>query len=332
MNKNARVHPLAAAICTLLVLSILPDCGIAQPYRWVDSTEQHTAELLHGRTPLVRYMYAPVDDSSNERRAETYKPYLHVFSPDGSQILTKGPGGLYPHHRGIFFGYNKITYGDDKHCDTWHCLGKAFQQHAKFDAIDADDEGGWFTSVVTWHGEEGEQFATEHRTQDVGLVDGMLQIDFESKLTPADEVDSIQLDGDPQHSGVQFRASQKVPDETSKQTYYVRTDGVGEPGEARNWNHRDAGDPMNVETTNRPWLALSFVLDGERYTVLRLEHPDNPKPAHSSERDYGRFGSFFVTDVTADDPLDVKYRFVVKQGEMSVDECQALYNAYANAS
>lgn len=331
MNIHLRSHLLTAGLCALLLFSVHSSQVIAKPYRWVDSTEHNTAELRHGDAPLVRYMYTPVDDSSNQRRAETYKPYLHVFSPDGSQLLTKGPGGLFPHHRGIFFGFNKITYGDNKHCDTWHCRGKAFQQHAKFDSIDADEEGGRFTSVVEWHGQDGELFATEHRTQDIRLADGMLQIDFESELTPADDVETIHLDGDPQHAGVQFRATQKVPDETAKQTYYVRTDGVGKQGETRNWNQNDVNDPMNGESTNRPWLALSFVLDGERYTVLRLEHPDNPKPSHYSERDYGRFGSFFVTDVTADDPLDLKYRFLVKQGEMSVDECQALYDAYANA-
>jgi hypothetical protein len=110
----------------------------------------------------------------------------------------------------------------------------------------------------------------------------------------------------------------------------LRTDGPGKPGETRNWNHNDRNDPLNAETTNRPWLAMSFVLDGKRYSVLYLDHPDNPKPSHYSERDYGRFGSFFVTDITEDDPLNVRYRYFVKQGEMTVGECQALSNAFAS--
>ena len=127
---------------------------------------------------------------------------------------------------------------------------------------------------------------------------------------------------------MQFRASQEVPDQTKDQTYYIRTDGKGQPGETRNWDHKNPDAPQNEECTNRPWLAMSFVLDGERYTVLYIDHPDNPKPSHYSERDYGRFGSFFVTDVTADEPLDVKYRYFIKQGEMTVDECQALCNEF----
>ena len=33
---------------------------------------------------------------------------------------------------------------------------------------------------------------------------------------------------------------------------------------------------------------MSFVLDGKRYSVVYLDHPDNPKEARQSERTYGR--------------------------------------------
>jgi hypothetical protein len=149
------------------------------------------------------------------------------------------------------------------------------------------------------------------------------QIDFSSHLETADGK-PIHLDGDPQHAGFQFRATQKVPDETAAQTYYVRTDGKGEPGDYRNWNHDDPTAKENAENENRPWNAMSFVVDGQRYTVLYLDHPSNPKPSRYSERDYGRFGSYFVADVTKDEPLDVKYRIGVQPGEMTVEECAAL--------
>ncbi len=328
MKYHLTTRPFAASASALLLLAIAASPCLAEPYRWVEDDAAHSVQLQHGEKPLVRYMHAPLDDSSDQRRGETYKPYLHVYSPDGLQLLTKGPGGLFPHHRGIFFGFNKITYSDGKKCDTWHCHGKAYQQHERFAALEADDEGGQMVSIVEWHGADGEVFATEEREQAVQLTGGMLQIDFASTLTPAAGVGTIQLDGDPQHAGVQFRSSQKVADETAKQTYYLRTDGLGKPGETRNWNHNNKNDAMNGETTNRPWLAISIVIDGERYTVLYLDHPDNPKPSHYSERDYGRFGSFFVADVTTDEPLNVHYRYVVKQGEMSVEECQSLYDAY----
>jgi hypothetical protein len=330
MNTLAQIRLLAASAVSLLLLLLTSAHSSAQQYHWVNSAGEHHITLKQGDNPLVRYMYAPLDESSADRRAETYKPYLHVYSPDGSQIITKGPGGLYPHHRGIYFGFNKITYGDGKKCDTWHCTNGAYEQHDEFTEIEGDETSGTLVSVVRWHGAGGELFAMENREQSVSRTDGMTQIDFESTLEPAGGIEKIQLDGDPQHAGVQFRASQEVADETAKQTYYVRSDGRGKPGETRNWNHNRKNDPINEETTNRPWLAMSFVLDDNRFTVLYLDHPDNPKPARYSERDYGRFGSYFVANVSANEPLQVKYRYLVKDGEMTVEECQALYDRWVD--
>ena len=90
----------------------------------------------------------------------------------------------------------------------------------------------------------------------------------------------------------------RCPTKPPSKTYYIRQDGKGKAGETRNYDHRKQDAPQNEECTNRPWLAISFVLDSERFTVVYLDHPDNPKPAYYSERDYGRFGSYFVADVT----------------------------------
>lgn len=325
------INNFASRLRVLLAAALVPFTASADEaasrYEWHVEDGQY-AELSSGERPLVRYMLTPLDESSDTRRAETYKPYLHVYSPDGSQLLTKGPGGLFPHHRGIFFGFNKITYGDGKKCDTWHCTGGAYQQHQEFDGLKAGDDGGLLTSLIYWHGTGGEHFATETRTYEVTDTAEGTRIDFRSKLTPVDGLGPIKLDGDPQHAGVQFRASQHVPDETAKQTYYVREDGKGKLGETRNWEHRNLDAEGNDDCTNREWLALSFVLDGERFTVLYIDHPDNPKPARYSERDYGRFGSYFVAEVTAEKPLEVHYRYFIKRGEMTVEECQSRRGAF----
>jgi hypothetical protein len=107
----------------------------------------------------------------------------------------------------------------------------------------------------------------------------------------------------------------------------VRTDGKGKPGETRNWNHTNRKDPANEECTNRPWNAMSFVVDGNRYTTLYLDSPKNPKPARYSERDYGRFGSYFVAEVTKEKPVTVNYKFWIQPGEMTVEECEAMHDA-----
>ena len=75
---------------------------------------------------------------------------------------------------------------------------------------------------------------------------------------------------------------------------------------------------------------MSFVIDGKRYTVLRINHPDNPKETRGSERDYGRFGDYFEYDLTPDKPLKLKYRVWVQEGEMTVEQCEALASAFVN--
>ncbi|SVE27557.1 uncharacterized protein METZ01_LOCUS480411, partial [marine metagenome] len=40
--------------------------------------------------------------------------------------------------------------------------------------------------------------------------------------------------------------------------------------------------------------------------------------------DYGRFGSYFKTEITPDKPLSIRYRLVIKQGERTPQECAAL--------
>jgi len=299
-------------------------------FHWGDRSGEYR-QLFDGDKPVLRYMYHAYDDSSPETREITYKPYHHVFSPDGSTLLTKGPGGLFPHHRGLFYGFNKVTYGDGKKCDTWHCPDHACQTHEEFLEEEAGPDGAKHKVVINWHGKEGEVFAREEREMKVTRRDGGTLIDFRSHLEPVG-VEKIHLDGDPQHAGFHFRAAQEVAADTNKETYYLRTDGKGKPGETRNWNHQNKKDPVNAECENRPWNAMSFVVGGKRYTALYLDHPSNPKPARYSERDYGRFGSYFVADVTKEKPLDVQYRIWVQEGEMSQDECEKLSAEFVRRS
>ena len=63
---------------------------------------------------ILRYMYEDLDRSSSYHIGETYKIYRHVYGPAGSLYVTQGTGGLVPHHRGLYFGFNRISYRDQK--------------------------------------------------------------------------------------------------------------------------------------------------------------------------------------------------------------------------
>jgi hypothetical protein len=285
---------------------------------WRDSDGKHLELSLDGR-PVLRYMYEPLDTSSKARRDETYKPYHHLFDSIGKRLVTKGPGGLFPHHRGLYYGFNKITYGDNQQADTWHCNRGEWQSHEKFISQEAGPLLGRHRVAIDWHGRDGKVFLKEERELTAyNLPKGTL-VEFASKLTSTGG--KVHLDGDPQHAGFQFRASQEVPDKTKNQTYYLRPDGKDKPGSFRNW-------PGHKSHENLPWNALSFVLGETRYTAVYLDHSKNPKPARYSERDYGRFGSYFAADVTPDKPLVVNYRLWLQEGEMTVEEATALSRAF----
>lgn len=290
-----------------------------QGAEWKDTPGEHTDLLIDGR-PVLRYMYAKLDETSKDKRSATFKPYHHVFDPAGQRLITKGPGGLFPHHRGLYFGFNKISYGEKQTADTWHCNNGEYQSHESVLASEAGPVLGRHTLQIDWHGKDGKAFAQETREMTAYNTSGGSLIEFASRLDSL--VGPVKLDGDPQHAGFHFRATQDVPDKTKAQTYYLRPDGQGTPGKFRNW----PGDKAHV---NLPWNALSMVLDDERYTVAMLDHPENPKESRFSERDYGRFGSYFEAELDAKQSLEVNYRVWVQKGEMTVPEVARLDDAFA---
>jgi hypothetical protein len=174
--------------------------------------------------------------------------------------------------------------------------------------------------LIGWHGDKKELFANEERELTAYAVPGGTLIDFTSKVTPVKG--TVKFDGDPQHAGFHFRADNEV-DKNKAQTIYIRPDGVGEPGKERNW-------PGDKNMVNLPWNGLSFVLSEKRYTTAYLDHPSNPKEARYSERTYGRFGSYFVTEATPEKPLLVRYRVWLQDGQMKPEQIAALSAAFVD--
>jgi hypothetical protein len=291
--------------------------GTDSEFLWKE-TPGESAELLLRGAPVLRYECAPLDDSTKERRVATFKVYHHLYADDHA-LATKGLGGLYPHHRGLFYGFRKTTYGGGKEVDIWHCTGDTAQVHEKTLATEAGPVLGRHRVAIAWLGKGKEVFAREERELTVWDVPGGRLVEFASVLRPTSG--TVKVDGDPQHSGFHFRASNEVAAVTKSQTYYLRPDGKDKPGATRNW-------PENKGHVNLPWDAMSFVLGGKRYTAAYLDRPENPKEARFSERDYGRFGSYFVAEAAPDKPLAVRYRVWLQRGEMEGKDVAALSAAF----
>ncbi len=297
-------------------------CAAEESYHWRDEAGRHT-DLVKGDRPLVRYVYAAMDP---DRREETHKPFHHVYDTSGKAFITKGPGGKYSHHRGIYFGFSKCSLvnaaGQQESIDTWHSR-KGYSEHVELIEQATPQAGGGVHKVkIEWRSDESGTFITEERRLAIAETEFGLQIDFRSTLTT--DLDEVKLGGDPQHAGFQFRASNQVFASTSSQTYFVRPGtGQGKPGQTIN-APKTLSAPEIPGTRNLPWKGMSVVVGGDRYTIVYLDHPDNPKPADYSERSYGRFGSYFEATVTPSAPVTVNYRLFIKPGEMTADEIAAL--------
>ena len=300
-------------------------------FKFVEEKDKPT-ELLFDKRPVLQYFNLPHDPKDH---FYTFKPFHNVFDPaTGKTMLTNSSAksdkdGLYPHHRGLFFGFNRISYGGKQTADIWHGTDSVFSTHDKTLATEAGEVLGRQRAEISWHGKDGKTFATEVREVTAYATPGGTTIDWNTVLST--KLDKVRLDGDPQHAGFHFRAAQEVAKNGKENTYYLRPDGKGKLGDTRNW---DAGAKAAISkdprTVNLPWNACSFVIDGKRYTVLRINHPDNPKETRGSQRDYGRFGDYFEYDLTPDKPLKLKYRVWVQEGEMTVEQCNAMASAFVN--
>ncbi|MHC4674464.1 MAG: DUF6807 family protein [Planctomycetota bacterium] len=277
-------------------------------FAWTDSSanEDKSTELLFGNCPVLRYMYTPFDNRDIER---TKKPYHHVFDPDGSQLITKGAGGKFSHHRGIFFGYRK-TRVDGQEYDTWHCGKGEHQLHKEvLQEITGPVMGGQVLQI-NWNDRKGKPIIEEIRRIIVFRQSkDHLLIDFTSTLSPV--AGPVNLSGDRQHAGVQFRASQEVA-ENEKETRYLR------PAKCA---HLPTDQQINTpEHKDLPWNAMQYKLGNRAYTVAYLSDPKNPDGADFSERLYGRFGEYFPWQLTKDNPLTVHYRWWISATGTSTRE------------
>ncbi len=295
-----------------------------ETFAWKDA-EGAAPVLTYADKDVLKYVRPVFDPKLSAGKPgaianPTIKVYHHLFDATGKVQLTNGPEGQFPHHRGIYFGFNNITY-DGKKADVWHCRTGESQQHTAFSGSAAGPVLGRERVQVAWNGQDGKAFAEEQRELTVYPLDKGWIVDFESMLKT--ERPKVRLDGDPQHAGFHFRAAQDV-EKNKAETYFLRPDGKGENGKEKNW------DAKNTAHKNLPWIAMSYVIADKRYTTLYLDHPSNPKEARQSERTYGRLGNYFEYDLTPEKPLKVKYRLWVQEGELTAEQAKAASEAFVN--
>jgi Family of unknown function (DUF6807) len=297
------------ATSAILACVFMISSGFADGFAY-DETPESLALSLDGKTWL-RTMTTPFKP---EDRGNTYKVFTHIYDFEGKAPITKGAGGKFTHHRGMFIGWNH-THVDGRQYDTWH-MKECHQRHVAWAKPEATADTATQTEEVHWMPDGGEPFVKEVRRITAAPGEGGLRVfDFQSTLTSLKG--AIQLRGDLQHAGMQVR----LADEVSKHeetTSYILPEGIEEQGDNR------------VE--GAWWACCSAEVGGKRYWIVHMTPQTHPMgvPVYSIRR-YARFGAFFEPDLAEGKPLELNFRVVVSEKELDQAACQALYDAYVKA-
>ena len=268
-------------------------------------TEGKSLDILSNGKPLVRYMYE-YDVSTPEKKHDTYKVFYHVMNEEGTDTLTKGPGDKFTHHRGIFIGWSRLQHGGKGH-DLWHMKSGSAQVHKEILKQEADDKKSTLSTLIHWLAADGETVCIEEKrtvTVHHGAKGAHLLLDFETELKAVNG--DVELKGDPEHAGFQYRPHQDVVrNKSSKYTF-----------------HEEGVTAKNAK--DLPWAALTYDLKDRKYTVQHMNHPANPKGVrYSAYRDYGRFGAFFEQPIKGGESLKLKYRIRITGGEAPARDLMA---------
>ena len=282
---------------TLITTFILLLSGYAQAAFEIKEIPKKHIDIRYDGKVVARVMTA-YDEATDETKHKTYKVYTHIFDELGKAPITKGAGGAFTHHRGIFLGWSKTRFSG-KTVDSWHMKG-CVQVYRKIIDSKADEKNASLTMLIQWISSEGIVFIEEERTQtfrnlsDRGLF---LEVDFKTTLK-APHAD-VELNGDPEHAGCQFRPS----NESSKNK------------SAKYLFHKEGINPKNDK--DLPWVAESFIIGDETYFVQHMSHPSIPKGnIYSAYRDYGRFGAYFVSRIAKGNSMDLQYKFLIGKGNL----------------
>jgi FkbM family methyltransferase len=245
-------------------------------------------EVLNDGKPVARFVYGEGQ----------LKPFLHVYGAKGELLTEWSAEQQFPHHRGIYIGWNKIE-SDIGSSDLWH-----LRSGEKMNVKNLQHRGGQTNAVITatieWHAQKKDENGDSillRETRELSIsqpVKDRTVVDAQFTLAPQRD---LTLNGDLQHAGVHFRATHKLREQT-KETRYV-------------WEPDLPGPGGKVPSKEMKWARLLFPVGENWYAATQLNAPTNPTD-ELSWRDYGRFGFFFKRKLEWGDELQIKYRFVTE--------------------
>jgi hypothetical protein len=254
-------------------------------------------------------------------------PYLAVYDDAGRLLTNSGldkegkPVGIEPHHRGIFIGWQQIK-SDLGTSSLWGLggPGKAklgdpeTMRVVKLEPFSTTKDSATIVAQIEWRAgtkdAKGDNLLLrETRTMRISRPEPGVaaQIDTSFRLQP---VRDLSLGGNVQHAGIHMRISQDVVARADDTSYLWSPEKAPTAGKGYSKTAKDQFG--SVVGKDLRWGEFLFPLHGHWYSALQMNSPKNPVEEFST-REYGRFGFFFNRELKKGEPLEVKYRFLVRE-------------------
>ena len=228
------------------------------------------------------------------------KPYLHLFADNGDPLTKWSEKQQYPHHRGIYIGWNQIQ-SDLGRFDLWHLNQGGKMTLLKLEKLTGGKDSATLVATIEWRGgtNSSNLLITETRTMTVSRPGGKaVQVDTNFKLHAARD---LNLGGDLQHAGAHLRVHEGVV-ARQKETSYLWSPA----------NLEKSGDKLVGNAIQ--WCRFLFPIEDRWYAATQFNSPQNPVEELST-RAYGRFGFFFKKAMKKDEAFSLNYRFLVEPAE-----------------
>jgi hypothetical protein len=257
-------------------------------------------------------------------------PYLAIYDEAGRLLTNAGLDkngktvGIEPHHRGIFIGWQQIK-SDLGASNLWSlggsskAKGKSSDEPATMRVVDfehltATKDSATIVARIEWRAGAKDAsgnnlLLTETRTMKISRPKSGVaaQVDTTFQLKPARD---LSFGGNVQHAGIHMRVSHAVVERADDTSYLWSPEAA--PTAGKGYSKTGKGQSGSVVGKDLKWGEFLFPLHGRWYSAMQMNSPKNPVEEFST-REYGRFGFFFNRDLKRGEPLEVKYRFLVRE-------------------